>query len=107
MVLIFRLNSTCAGNIKELAYVQYMQVTNDVSSAYRELGCGCLLWSTTDEEDRTLNISHSLRRPLVKEGECHGLDPSSYIVSTINMLSSNIAIYPFTGTLIGHYIAST
>lgn len=99
VLLLFRLCATRVGNIQEFAYVQYMEVTDAITGADRALDCLCLRWATADEVDRTLNIEQSLRGRQVDEGEYYGLIPFSSIISTVNVVRSNIGITPFTERL--------
>ena len=49
--------------------------------------------------DRTLNIQEELRKSHIEVGEWYDLIPFSSIVSTVQVLRSNISIHPFTPSL--------
>lgn len=53
-------------------------------------------WETVDIVDITLHTPQSLRGKQVEGGEYYVLVVFSFIVSKANILSSNIAIGPFT-----------
>lgn len=56
-VLLFLLHSsTCAGDIEEFSYFQYMEVTNAVSGVDREFGYVFLRSATANQVDRTLAL---------------------------------------------------
>lgn len=63
------------------------------------LGYVYLQWDTTDDIDRTSNISKCFLSNQVNEGEYYGLIHFGSIVSMVNALRSNISITLFTNKL--------
>ena len=76
-----------------------MQVTQPLTEVDKALRCVCLRWATGDEVDRTLNIQEELRNSHIEVGEWYDLIPFSSIVSTVQVLRSNVSIQPFTQSL--------
>lgn len=75
LFLLFLLSATALGDIEEYAYVQCMEETNMVHGVYKQLGCACLRFVTTDEEDISLNTSWRLLGTYVEEGRIMGSFP--------------------------------
>ena len=99
VLLFVRMDVNNTSVKSDYAFVQYMEVTNPVTEVDKALGCVCLRWATDDEKDWTLDIEESLKSKHIDAAEWYGLVPFSSIVSTVQVLRSNIAIKPFTPQL--------
>lgn len=99
VLLLLRLGQSGGGAVREYAFVQYMEVTKPVSGVDEALGCVCVRWATDEGEDWTLDIENSLRKEHVQAGEWYGLVPFRSIVSTVQVLRSNLWIRPFSPEL--------
>ena len=96
VILLFHLHDR-AGTVKEeLAFVQFMEVTQPLSSADKALKCVCLRWATDDNVDYTLDPGRQIERGQMECGEWYGFIPFNSIVGTVQVVRSNIAVPPFT-----------
>ena len=96
VILLFHLQDR-AGTVKEeLAFVQFMEVTQPLSSADKALKCVCLRWASDDNVDYTLDPVRQIERGQMECGEWYGFIPFNSIVGTVQVVRSNIAVPPFT-----------
>lgn len=95
VVLLIFLKGDEVREDKELAYMDFMEVTDAVSGLDRELGCVFLCGATEVYVHRAVDISQRLCRKQVEVTEYYGIVPFNFIVKTIQVLGSNIAIRRF------------
>lgn len=80
---------------RQVSFVQYIEVTELLDAAQKNLGCICVRWFTFGKMDHNI-CGEELKRPIVKVWEWYGLGILSSVMRSAHFVRSNRAVHPFS-----------
>lgn len=81
-----------------MAFVLYMKVKAPLNAVEQNLGCICLMLSTSDDPDNGI-CDIELKYPVVEVGELYEPESLYSITRSMHLGRSNSAVHPFSTEL--------